>query len=224
MKILIVEDDKRIAHNIQKFLKGQNYVVDIAADLSEGNTYLESSEYELVILDWMLPDGVGVELCEELRKKGNSVPILMLTAKSQIEDKLEGFDCGADDYMTKPFDMNELLARIRAVIRRKSQDTGSPVLSAGNLKVNINTCEVSRGNKDIMLSPKEYAILEYLILNKCKVLSRMEIIEHVWGDEIDPFSNTVDVHINYLRTKVDSEWKKKLILTVKNRGYMICDN
>lgn len=224
MRILIIEDDHRIAQNIQKFLSKQNYISDAAFDLAEGRMCLESSEYDLIILDWMLPDGSGVELCEEIRKKGNNVPILILTAKSQIEDKLEGFDCGADDYMTKPFDMEELLARIRAVVRRKGAETGSPLLSVGNLKVNVNTCEVSRGNRDINLSPKEYAILECLMLNKCKVLSRMEIIERVWGDEIDPFSNTVDVHINYLRSKIDSDWKKKLIVTVKNRGYMICDN
>jgi DNA-binding response OmpR family regulator len=227
MRILVVEDEQRIALNIKKFFenkdKAKSFVVDIAATGSDGLSQLEINEYDLVILDWMLPDIDGTEVCKRMRSSGIHVPVLMLTAKSQIEDKLEGFNSGADDYLTKPFVMEELLARSQALIRRSTTEKQSPIIKLGSLEINSNSFVVTKAGKVVDLAPKEYAILEYLVMNKDKVLSRSEILEHVWGDDVDPFSNTVDVHVRYIRQKLDDK-KGSIIKTVKNKGYMICQS
>lgn len=227
MRILVVEDEQRIAQNIKKYFenkdKAKSFVVDIAATGLDSLSQLEINEYDLVILDWMLPDIDGTEVCKRMRNSGIHVPVLMLTAKSQIEDKLEGFNSGADDYLTKPFVMEELLARSQALIRRSTTEKQSPIIKLGSLEINTNSFVVTKAGKVVDLAPKEYAILEYMVMNKDKVLSRSDILEHVWGEDVDPFSNTVDVHVRYIRQKLDDK-KGSLIKTVKNKGYMICQS
>jgi len=223
MRILIVEDDLQIGQNLKKILESQLYVVDWEKT-GEGALYqVETQDYDLIILDWMLPDSDGVELCKEIRKKEIKKPILMLTAKVQVNDIVTGLESGADDYLTKPFSMDVLLARIKVLIRRINNSSLAPLIKMGDLVLDTNKRIVMKGKKVIELAPKEYALLEYLIMNKCKAIDRMEIMEHVWGETIDEFSNTVDVHIRYLRKKIDEPYKTNLIKTVKNKGYMICE-
>jgi two-component system, OmpR family, response regulator len=227
MRILVVEDEQRIANNIKKYFenkdKAKSFVVDISLTGSDALEQVEINSYDLIILDWMLPDLEGIEVCKTLRKDGFRTPVLMLTAKSQIDDKLEGFNSGVDDYLSKPFVMEELLVRVQALIRRSSTETQSPAYKVGPIQINTNTYEVKKGGKVLELAPREYALLEYLALNKDKVLSRSQILEHVWGEDVDPFSNTVDVHIRYLRQKL-GDADGKLIKTVKNKGYMLCQS
>lgn len=224
MRALIIEDDKKIADNIKKMVGSINIVADTANRGEDGLYQAETEDYDVIVLDWMLPDTNGINLCKTLRKKGNKTPVLFLTAKSQLEDKIEGLEIGADDYLTKPFAMEELLARIKALIRRKSDSLVSPIITIKNLTINTNTCEVHIKENSINLSPKEYAVLEYLAFNKNRVVGRMEILNHVWGDNIDLFSNTVDVHIRFLRKKIEAPFGLKLIKTIINKGYMLCDN
>lgn len=222
MKILIVEDEKRIAANIASYFTANNLLCDL---VYTGQEALESSEittYDLVILDWMLPDLSGIEVCKKLRTKDNKTPILMLTARGELDDKIQGFDAGVDDYLVKPFLMEELLARTKTLIRRTMTNTANPVIKVADLVIDTNTSTVKREGVVIELAPKEFALLEYMALNACKTLNRSDVLEHVWGDQVDPFSNTVDVHIRYLRLKIDDGHKKKLIKTVKNKGYMLC--
>jgi len=223
MKILIIEDDEGILHNIQKILEQEQYLVDTSMNGKDGLYKAEIDDYDLIILDWMLPDIGGNEIIKILRNKKVSTPIMLLTAKSQLEDKLEGFESGADDYLTKPFEMKELLARVGALIRRNFPQSPSSLIKIDDLEINSNTCQVHRQGVAIQLAPKEYALLEYLARNPCTVIDRMSLMNHVWGETLDSFSNTVDVHISYLRTKIDGPYPKKLIKTVKNKGYMLCD-
>lgn len=224
MRVLIVEDEVRISENIRSLLTKQRFNADVAKNGEEALFQAETEEYDAIILDWMLPDVAGNTLISTLRNKGLTTPIIMLTAKSQVEDKVEAIGSGADDYMTKPFAFPELLVRIKALIRRHTKTPPSPLVTVGDLVINTNTCSVTRANQPIPLSPKEYALLEYLAYHKNQVVSRMELLSHVWGEEIDAFSNTVDVHIRYLRKKIDNFAKNKLIQTVKNKGYMLCPN
>lgn len=222
MRILIVEDDERIGKNIQKMLEKERFIGDLVKNAEDALYKAEIEEYDVIILDRMLPDKEGIEVCRTLRKNRNKSAILMLTAKVQVEDKVEGLNEGADDYLTKPFDMKELISRVKALVRRKSGISQTPVISIYDLSINTNTCEVIRGDRNISLSPKEYSLLEYLARNSDRVVDRLELMSHVWGEELDEFSNTVDVHVRYLRRKIDEPFKKKLIKTVKNRGYMLC--
>ncbi|KKR05721.1 MAG: Two component transcriptional regulator, winged helix family [candidate division WS6 bacterium GW2011_GWF2_39_15] len=222
MRILIVEDDLTISKNLRTFLERSSYVVDVARHGNEGLERALNEEYDLVILDWMLPGKNGIEICHEIRKSGKTVPVIMLTAKSQVEDKVEGLDVGADDYLTKPFEMSELLARVRALLRRKYTQHRSGVIEAANLIIDTNSHIVKRGDKILELSVREYALLEYLASNMGIAMSREDILTHVWDENIDLFTNTVDVHIRYLRKKIDVGSKKKLIKTVKGVGYMLC--
>lgn len=224
MHVLIIEDDNIIARNIQKMLKTVGITSTISLSGEDGIYQLEIETYDVIVLDWMLPGQQGIEVCKIIRKKDNKTPIIMLTAKSQLENKLEGLDTGADDYLTKPFAMEELIARVKALIRRKSGETLSPILTVSDLSINTNTHEVKRANKIILLAPREYVLLEYLVLNKGKTVSREALLHHVWGEDIDSFSNTVDVHIRYLRKKIDDKFKMKLIKTVKNTGYAIWED
>jgi two-component system copper resistance phosphate regulon response regulator CusR len=223
MRILIVEDEERISKNLKKFLESSNFTADISPNGEDGLIRAETEDYDLVILDWMLPNMDGTAVCEKLKKSKPQTPILMLTAKSQLDDKIEGFKKGADDYLTKPFAMEEILMRVKALLRRKQGTIISPVITLGKLSVNINICQVTKAGKVISLSPKEYALLEYLAMNKCKAIDRLTILEHVWGETANEFSNTVDVHIRYLRRKIDLQTGRKLIRTIPGRGYMICD-
>lgn len=224
MHVLIIEDDSIIARNIQKMLQRVGITSTIALTGEDGMFRLDVENYDVIILDWMLPGKQGNEVCKAIREKGNKTPIIILTAKSQLDDKVKGLDTGADDYLTKPFAMEELIARVKALVRRKSGATISPILTVSNLSINTNTHEVKRANKIISLAPREYTLLEYLVLNKGMAIGREALLHHVWGEDIDPFSNTVDVHIRYLRKKIDDKFTKKLIKTVKNKGYAIWED
>jgi DNA-binding response OmpR family regulator len=224
MRILVVEDQEPLANRIKDVLERERYQVELALD---GDTGLEQAlleEYDLVVLDILLPGMNGIEVLKQLRESGVKVPVLMLTAKDQVQDKVTGLDAGADDYLTKPFATPELLARIRSLLRRKG-DTKTSVLTAGGLAVDTNSREVSRGGEPVSLTPKEYSILQFLMYNKNRVLSRLAIAEHVWGDNFDLFSmtNFVDVHVKNLRKKIHDEGANKLIQTVRGVGYTIKD-
>jgi DNA-binding response OmpR family regulator len=222
MRILIVEDDNRIAQNIKLFLKNSSYSVDIANTGKEGTSKAKVEEYDLIILDWMLGDTTGPDVCKELRASEIKTPILFLTAKSQLEDKIDAFEIGADDYLTKPFHAEELLVRVKALIRRSYTETSSPIVKLGDLEIDTNSAVVTRDGQLIELSPKLFSILEYLALNHDKIVSRTEILEHVWDENANYFNNTVDVHIRYLRKKIDDPFPTQLIKTVKGKGYMLC--
>lgn len=222
MRILVIEDDARIGSNISEFLKGKaNFFTQITPSFEEAEFLLSTESYDGIILDWMLPDGDGLELLKLLRSRQITTPILLLTAKSQVEDKVAGLEQGADDYLTKPFALEELLARIKTIIRRKELSSATPLISVGDLKIDTNTRIVQLGEKEIDLAPREYELLEYLALKSNTALSRQDLLDHVWGEEIDPFSNTVDVHIRYLRKKLKGG--KNLLKTVKGKGYMLCN-
>jgi len=219
MKILLVEDEENVADFIRRGLEEEGFVVDVSYDGKDGFVKATSGEYDLMILDIMLPGVDGIDLCKLIRMKEIITPILMLTAKDTVEDKVKGLDSGADDYLTKPFSFDELLARIRALIRRKSLSVEP--LHCADLKLDPLKRKVSRAGKEIYLRPKEFALLEFLLRNKNRVMSRAEILKNVWGYDFDPSTNVVDVHINFLRDKIDREYEKKLIRTVRGAGYMI---
>lgn len=219
MRILLVEDEKNVAAFIKKGLEEEFYSVDIAEDGTEGLLMAKSNDYDLIILDIMLPGMDGIEICKKIRERDRRVPILMLTAVGSIESKVQGLESGADDYLTKPFAFSELLARIKALLRRVP-DTVSE-LAIDDLRMELLTRRVYRGNREINLTPKEFSLLEYLLRNSGRVLSRTQIIENVWGYNFDPGSNVVDVHIKFLREKIDSDSERKLIHTVRGAGYIL---
>jgi DNA-binding response OmpR family regulator len=224
MRILVVEDQEPLANRIKDVLERERYQVEIALD---GNTGLEQAlleEYDLVVLDILLPGMNGIDVLKRVRESGAKVPVLMLTVKDQVQDKVTGLDAGADDYLTKPFATPELLARVRSLLRRKS-DAKTSVLSAGDLTIDTNSREVTRGGEPVSLTPKEYSILQFLMYNRNRVLSRLAIAEHVWGDNFDLFTmtNFVDVHVKNLRKKIDDTGPEKIIQTVRGVGYTIKD-
>lgn len=221
MHVLIVEDDNVIAENIRQGFRESHIESTIVDSAEKARELVEISSYDLVVLDWMLPGMTGKTLCTKLRKSGILTPILLLTAKSQLDDKIEGLNEGADDYLTKPFAMRELIARAKALFRRHEKGTASPIIQIGNLFIDTNTTQVRRGKNMIALAPKEYTLLEYLARNAGIVIDRLSLLHHVWGENVDEFSNTIDVHIRYLRRKIDDPYRKKLIHTVKNKGYMV---
>ena len=220
MRILIVEDDPNLAGFIQKGLREEHYAVDLAQDGEEGLLMASTTPYDLVILDVMLPKLDGFTVCRRLRVAGNTTPILLLTARGTVEDRVTGLDMGADDYLTKPFAFAELLARVRALIRRKGNDH-APRLTVADLEVDPLAHRVWRAGKEITLTNKEYALLEYLLRNPDRVLTRTAIIEHVWDIHYDGMTNIVDVHIRALRAKVDREFSAPLIHTVRGGGYVL---
>ena len=222
MKILVVEDEKKVASFLKKGLEQEYYSVDVAFDGKEGLNYIFSNEYDLIILDIMLPFMDGISLLKKIRKEKIGTPILMLTAKDTVDDKVTGLDSGADDYLAKPFAFEELLARIRALMRRK-EESKSLILSVGNLSLDTQTHKVMRGGKEIILTPKEYSILEYLLRNKNNVVSRMKLTDHVYEYHFDPDTNVIDVYINKLRNKIDKDFKQQLLHTIRGIGYMIKD-
>ncbi|MDD2483038.1 MAG: response regulator transcription factor [Candidatus Shapirobacteria bacterium] len=222
MKILVVEDEHLIANALKKGLEQEHYTVDLAFDGLEGFDLAASGDYDIVLLDLMLPKMDGLEICRQLRSQQNHVPILMLTAKSQVEDKIKGLNCGADDYLTKPFAFEELLARIRALARRP-QKAASEVLTIGDLSLNLSTYEVTRQGKNISLSSKEYSLLECLLRHANKILTKDQLIQHVWSYESDILPNTIEVYIRNLRLKIDKNYKIKLIKTIRGFGYKISE-
>jgi DNA-binding response OmpR family regulator len=220
MKILIVEDEKKVASFLKKGLEQEYYSVDVAFDGKEGLKFVFSNEYDLIILDNMLPLLDGISALKEIRKEKIETPVLMLTAKDTIDDKVVGLDSGADDYLAKPFAFEELLARVRALLRRKEKSKPL-VLSADDLTIDILAHKVTRSNKEIILTPKEHSILEYLLRNKNHVVSRMKLTEHVYEYQFDPDTNVIDVYVNKLRNKIDKDFNHPLLHTVRGIGYMI---
>ena len=220
MYILIVEDEKKVAGFIKQGLQEERYTVDVAYDGEEALLLAGMNRYDVIILDIMLPKKDGMEVLKALRTQGLSTPILMLTAKDTLEDKVRGLDSGADDYITKPFAFAELLARIRALLRR-GKPTNETSLTAADLMLDPATHKVQRAGKQIELTSKEYALLEYFLRNKGQVLTRTLINEHVWGYRFDTGTNIVDVYVNYLRSKIDRGFDKKLIHTVRGVGYVL---
>ena len=216
-----MEDEHRIADSIRKGLEHESYAVDIAYDGNEGFDLAASEDYDLIILDLLLPGMNGVELCRRLRERKKHTPILMLTAKGQVRDKVKGLNAGADDYLVKPFAFEELLARIRALTRRPRDTIGS-VLSVGDLTLNALTYEVKRAGTAIQLSKKEFALLEYLLRNVNKIVTKEQIISHVWNYDAEILPNTVEVYMGYLRNKIDKPFKRlPLIHTIRGFGYKI---
>ncbi len=220
MRILLVEDDSSVAEFIVKGLTEEQYAVDRSADGEEGYSMAQTIEYDLLILDIMLPKLDGVSLCRRLRNQGNTVPIILLTAKDTVEDRVTGLDMGADDYLTKPFAFPELLARIRSLFRRGSGKANIR-LKVEDLELDPVTHQVWRAGQEQTLTNKEYAILEYLMRNENRVLTRSAIIEHVWDIQYDNLTNIVDVHIRSLRSKLDRDFSQPLIHTVRGVGYVL---
>lgn len=220
MRILVVEDEKRLAEVVKKGLAEEGYAVDIAYDGEEGQYMAESTPYDLVILDIMLPKKDGITVCRELRLKGINTPILMLTAKDSVEDRVKGLDSGADDYLVKPFAFSELLARVRALLRREALSK-APKLQVGDLVMDTLTREVWRGDKKIELTTKEYALLEYLMRHPNMVVTRTMLMEKVWDFDFEGISNVIDVYIRRLRYKLDKEGEESIIETVRGAGYRL---
>ncbi len=222
MKILIVEDEHLIANALKKGLEQEHYTVDLAFDGLTGLDLASSGDYDIVLLDLMLPKMDGLEVCHQLRDQQIHVPILILTAKSQLEDKIKGLNCGADDYLIKPFAFEELLARIR-VLARRPQTAAVEVISVGDLSLNLSTYEVTRQGKSISLSSKEYSLLECLMRHANKILNKDQLIQYVWSYESNILPNTVEVYIRNLRQKIDKNYKVKLIKTIRGFGYKISE-
>jgi len=220
MRILIADDERELCNVIAKKLIIDGFSVDCCYNGEEAMDYLRFAEYDAIILDIMMPKLSGLEVLTWIRNRNNSVPVLLLTAKDAITDRVEGLNSGADDYMVKPFSLDELVARIHAITRRKSGIVTN-VITAGDLVMNINTHSVTRNGKPITLSSKEFAILEYLIKNKGNVLSREKIEQHIWNYDYEGGSNVIDVYISYLRKKIDGDYETKLIHTIRGVGYLI---
>jgi heavy metal response regulator len=220
MRILVIEDEKKVATFIKKGLVEEHYAVDTAFDGEEGLYLAEVNEYDLIVLDLMIPKIDGFGVLKKIRERKDNVPILVLTAKDSVEDTVRGLDAGCDDYLTKPFAFAELLARIRALLRRDKKEKES-VLRIADLSLSIVTHKVMRQGKEIELTSKEYALLEYFMRNPEKVLTRTMISEHVWDYHFDSNTNVIDVYVNYLRKKIDKDFDPKLIHTIRGIGYMM---
>ena len=220
MRILVVEDEPDLKEITAKRLKAEGYGVDTCDNGKDAQYYIEHTPYDLILLDVMLPGADGITVLKNIRKKGMKTPVLLLTARDSIEDRVTGLDNGADDYLTKPFAFDELLARIRVILRRRSNEASNRLV-LGDLIMDLDTHQVTRAGTEISLSAKEYAILEYMMHNKGMVLSRSRIEEHVWNYDFEGGSNVVDVYMRYLRKKIDAPFEKKLIHTVRGSGYVI---
>ena len=220
MRVLIVEDEKNLNSIIKKQLESQGYSVDACLDGLEAKDYMEMTDYDVIVLDIMLPGMNGLDLLRWARENEMQSQIIMLTARDSIEDRVKGLDMGADDYLTKPFAFEELLARIRMLVRKKSGNKTN-IYKAGDLEVDTSAMTVTRGGKSISLTGREFAVLQYMIVNKGIVLSREQIEEHLFDYDYEGASNVVDVYIRYLRKKVDEGFETKLIHTVRGRGYVL---
>lgn len=224
MRLLVVEDEHRVAQAIKEGLEQESYAVDVEFDGEDGLNAAIADEYDLIILDVMLPSMNGLEVCRRLRETGNHTPVLMLTAKDQDRDVVSGLNKGADDYLVKPFSFEILLARVRALLRRP-HDTIDSILELDDLALNLTTKRVTRDNKDIKLTVKEFAILEYMMRNPGKILSKHNIMTHVWDFDADILPNNVEVFMTYLRAKIDKPFKgQNLLQTVRGFGYRIGDS
>ncbi len=223
MRILLVEDDARIARFVAKGLREQAYAVDEVATGEAALYQVSLTSYDIVILDVMIPAPDGFAVCKEIRKSGHQVPILMLTARDTVEDRIQGLDYGADDYLTKPFEFRELLARLRALLRRPSGFIPDQLVIA-DLVIDTTGQHVSRRGRHISLTAKEYALLEFLARNAGRVVGRAEIAEHVWDEEFDPFSNLIEVYVNRLRRKVDLPPARALLHTRRGSGYILAED
>jgi DNA-binding response OmpR family regulator len=220
MRLLLVEDDTRIARFVAKGLREQSYAVDVAASGEEALYQVAINTYDLLILDVMIPGPDGFAVCRELRKSGQRMPILMLTARDAVEDRISGLDHGADDYLTKPFEFRELLARLRALLRRTGRLQPAK-LAVADLVIDTVGQNVSRGGRMISMTAKEYALVEFLARNAGRVVGRAEIAEHVWDEEFDPFSNLIEVYVNRLRRKIDADSAHPLLHTRRGAGYLL---
>lgn len=220
MRILVVEDEPRIAGVVVKGLREQGYAVDLASDGEEGLDKAFINAYEVVVLDILLPKLDGISICRELRKLGSKTPILMLTAKDAVEDRVAGLESGADDYLSKPFDFKELLARVRALCRR-GQEFRPEVLKIGDLEINTASHVVTRGGRELSLTAKEYALLEFFALRSGRLVTRREIAEHVWDEHFESLSNVIDVFVRRLRRKIDDDFVLPLIHTRRGEGYIL---
>ncbi|MDP8213213.1 MAG: response regulator transcription factor [Candidatus Zapsychrus exili] len=223
MRILLVEDEKKIANFIQRGLKEEKFAVDVSCNGDDALYLVDINEYDLIVLDIMLPGKDGIYVCRQIRKNKINTPILMLTARDATEDKVQGLDAGADDYLTKPFAFEEFLARVRALLRRDGKEKNT-VLKISDLELNQITHKATRGGKDISLTSKEYALLEYFLINANQVITRTMISEHVWDESFDSFTNIIDVYVRYLRSKIDKGFEKQLIHTIRGTGYILSES
>lgn len=221
MRLLVVEDEKKMSGFLKKGLGESGYTVDVAESGAAAETLASENIYDLILLDVMLPDKNGMDIARQLRGDGYTGPILMLTALSSTKDKVHGLDAGADDYITKPFAFDELLARVRALLRRKSESGTESILRFSDLEMNLVSRQVTRSQTPIILTPKEFALLEYFLRNANRPISRVSIAEHVWDIHFDSESNVIDVYVNMLRKKIDQPFGKKIIHTVVGFGYVL---
>ena len=220
MHILVVEDEKKVASFIQRGLAAEHYTVDVAYDGETGLVRVFDGNYDLLILDVMLPKRDGLSVLQEVRRHKLNLPVLLLTARDTVADKVAGLDRGADDYLTKPFAFEELLARVRALLRRGTP-MPAPVLTLADLRLDLVTRQVTRAGRRIDLTAKEFALLEFFLRQPGRVLSRTLIAQHVWGVDFDTFTNVIDVYVNYLRKKIDTDFEPKLLHTVRGAGYVL---
>lgn len=223
MKLLIIEDDQRLAKNLKQGLAKNGFAVDSSETIKDGLMQTEVNEYDCIVLDISLPDGNGFDFLQNLRNQKNQTPVIIVTARGQIEDRIKGLNIGADDYLPKPVDSNELIARIRALIRRNSHKA-LPVITIGNLVVKPTEHLVLVNNKKLDLTAKEFAVLEYLTQHNGQVITRTMLMEHVWGSDFETFSNVIDVYIRNLRRKLEKHTKSQLIKTIRGKGYVIGQN
>lgn len=221
MRILLVEDDQRIARFIQKGLKENAYAIDVVEDGNDALYQTEVNDYDLVILDIMIPGKDGFEVCKEIRNSGNSIPILMLTARDTVEDRIEGLDIGADDYLTKPFEFGELLARLRALLRRPRGEMLPTNIFVGELEIDTRSQIAKAKGEPLTLTTKEYSLLQYFARNANRVIGREEISEHVWNENFDPFSNLIEVYVNRLRQKINNTVDSPVLKTRRGSGYIL---
>jgi len=219
MHVLVVEDEARLTNLIKRALEQERHIVDIALDGATAYTMATETRYDLIVLDIMLPEMDGIEVCKELRSEGVDSRILMLTARGATEDRVSGLDAGADDYLVKPFSFAELLARVRALSRREVQPEPDQELKVGDLVLDLSRHEARRGDKTIDLTAKEFSLLEYLMRNSGRVLTRSQILDHVWGYDFESLTNVVDIYVHYLRNKIDKGFPQPLIRTVRGVGY-----
>jgi DNA-binding response OmpR family regulator len=224
MKIFILEDDEQLKQNLKLLFKRQGFAADTFSTFKDAWHQISEfgREYDCIVLDVNLPDGNGFTFCEQLRQHKINTPVVIMTARQNVKDKIHGLNIGADDYVTKPIDFEELIARVRAVIRRNSKNP-SPTFMIGNLKINPQTQRVTRGKKTIEFTSKEFAILELMARHYDEVITRTMIMEHVWGSDFETFSNVIDVYIKNLRSKIDLGQKQKLIHTIRGKGYRLSD-
>lgn len=221
MRILLVEDEPSAARMLAKGLREHAYAVDIAADGTRALYEMSITDYDAIVLDVMIPSQDGLQVCRRIRQAGSSVPVLMLTARDGIESRIAGLDSGADDYLTKPFDFGELLARLRAIIRRGARPMTPRLLQVGSLQLDLRARRATRAGRPVSLTAREYALLEYLMLHAGEVVGRAAIAEHVWDASYDPLSNVIDVYVQRLRRKIDRPGEPTLIVTRRGEGYLI---